>query len=326
MRNQRIIILLAFFPLILFLACQEDAPGSSVDELTQQQLDTIESFLTENGISATEDDRLFYYRALTENPNGTSPEVGDIVSFYYTISTLDGQLIDERKEGEGDPATKIAFGDGIVKVPVTLETIIAMMQEGEEYEFFLPSLRAYQDFSKPGLIPESAIIRMRIHIAEVLSPAEEKQVEDEQIQSYLTQQGLAGAEKLDSGVYYIQTGAGSGEEVANGKTIEVRYEGILLDSTVFDDNLDSSSPLQVTIGNNEVIPGFEIGLKQMQEGEKGVILIPSHVAYKGSATILPRSIIGDLLSSNRIDPRLGFAQVIPPFAILTFNVEVESVN
>lgn len=318
--------LLVFLSLLIFQACQEqDVPDNTVDELTQQQLDTLETFLAENNIDATKDNRLFYYRALTENPNGRSPEVGDVISFYYTIGTLDGQLIDEKKEEEAPP-TKVAFGNGVIKVPVALEAALSLMKEGETYEFYLPSMTAYHDFSKPGLIPENAVIKMQIYMSEVLNLPEEKQEEDEQIQAYLTQQGLTGAEQLDSGVYYIQTEAGNGEEIINGKTVAVRYEGVLLDSTIFDHNLDSTSPVQFTIGSDPVISGFEIGLKHMQEGEKGILLIPSHAAYGASATILPRSIIGDLLSARMIPSQLGFAQEIPPYAVLRFNIEVESVN
>ncbi len=311
--------------MLLTQACLDNDTNDPNDGLVQQQMETIESFLAENNIDATEDTRQFYYHAITENPSGTAPKTGDAVSFYYRLSTLEGQLIEEKREGTDMPA-KVAFGSNIIKVPVALEASIAMMKEGETYEFFLPSQNAYQNFSKTNLIPQNAIVRMQLKIAEVLNAGEEKQVEDAQIKAYLAQKGLAGADSLTSGVYYIQTEAGDSTAITDGKLVEVRYTGSLLDSTVFDSNLEDDDPFPVAIGNTSVIEGFETGLRQMQEGEKGIILIPSHAGYEGSATIIPRSIIRDLLENGWINPGLGYAEKIPPFAVLRFDIEVESVN
>lgn len=326
MRNRITAFLLAIFFVISFPACREDTPDTTIDQLVANQLQTIETFLAENDLNATKDDRGFYYRSLTENPDGAAPQAGDAVNFFYTVSTLDGQLIDEKKEGADEPA-KYAFANKFTKVPVALDVMISLMKEGESYEFFLPSVAAYQDFNKPGLIPENAIIRAQVKLAEVLSPAEEKLLEDQKIEAYIAQEGLANADSLAAGVYYIKTEAGEGEEVTDGKIVSVRYKGSLLDGTVFDENTGANAaPLEFTIGAGSVIEGFDIGLRQMQQGEKGTILIPSHAAYGGGTLVIPYSIMDDLLDGDFLPARYATFRDITPFSILRFDVEVESVK
>ncbi|NLE00165.1 MAG: peptidylprolyl isomerase [Fibrobacter sp.] len=66
--------------------------------------------------------------------------------------------------------------------------------------------------------------------------------------------------------------------VKNGDTILVDYtirlpDGTLVGSTLNDD------PVQFTVGNNEVIPGFENAALGMLEGETKIVELPPSEAY-----------------------------------------------
>lgn len=63
-----------------------------------------------------------------------------------------------------------------------------------------------------------------------------------------------------------------------GDTVRVHYTGTLPDGTVFDSSRDRE-PLEFTIGQNMVIPGFENGVVGMNEGESKEISIPAAEAY-----------------------------------------------
>lgn len=63
-----------------------------------------------------------------------------------------------------------------------------------------------------------------------------------------------------------------------GDTVKVHYTGKLNDGTVFDSSIDRG-PLEFTIGDGKVIPGFETGVDGMETGEKKEIHIPSDQAY-----------------------------------------------
>ena len=61
-------------------------------------------------------------------------------------------------------------------------------------------------------------------------------------------------------------------------TVKVHYTGRLTDGTVFDSSLDKE-PLEFTIGQKMVIPGFEEGVIGMAAGESRTVSIASQDAY-----------------------------------------------
>ena len=95
-----------------------------------------------------------------------------------------------------------------------------------------------------------------------------------------------------NGVYYKSTQQGNGTKPAQDKKVKVHYVGKFLDGRVFDTSVESVAkesgkydamrkyePLEFTIGKRQMIPGFEEAVKMMSEGEKGVVVIPSRLAY-----------------------------------------------
>lgn len=63
-----------------------------------------------------------------------------------------------------------------------------------------------------------------------------------------------------------------------GDTVLVHYEGRLDNGSVFDTSM-GDEPLQFTIGNDEVIKGFEDGVIGLSPGESRKIKIPAVKAY-----------------------------------------------
>lgn len=68
------------------------------------------------------------------------------------------------------------------------------------------------------------------------------------------------------------------QEAVSGDTVKIHYKGTLEDGTVFDHS-EGRPPLEVTLGQNQVIPGFEAALLGMKVGESKVETIPSDQAY-----------------------------------------------
>jgi len=64
----------------------------------------------------------------------------------------------------------------------------------------------------------------------------------------------------------------------NGDTVRVHYTGTLEDGTVFDSSKERE-PLQFTIGESQVIPGFEQAVIGMEPGETKAFNIPADQAY-----------------------------------------------
>lgn len=67
-------------------------------------------------------------------------------------------------------------------------------------------------------------------------------------------------------------------KVTEGATVEVHYTGRLQDGTIFDSSIERE-PLKFTLGQGQLIPGFETGILDMAVSDKKIILIPSAQAY-----------------------------------------------
>jgi len=63
-----------------------------------------------------------------------------------------------------------------------------------------------------------------------------------------------------------------------GDTVKVHYTGKLQDGEIFDSSV-GANPLEFTIGNGELIEGFESSVLGMEVGGKKTIEIPSENAY-----------------------------------------------
>mgnify|MGYP001619037040 CR=1 FL=1 len=63
-----------------------------------------------------------------------------------------------------------------------------------------------------------------------------------------------------------------------GTKVKVNYTGSLNDGSVFDSS-EGKEPLEFTIGENQVIPGFENGIKEMKLNEEKTIKINAKEAY-----------------------------------------------
>jgi len=64
----------------------------------------------------------------------------------------------------------------------------------------------------------------------------------------------------------------------SGDTVRVDYTGTLDDGEVFDSSV-GKDPLEFTIGENQVIPGFEQAVIGMKIGESKTVKIPEDEAY-----------------------------------------------
>ena len=69
-------------------------------------------------------------------------------------------------------------------------------------------------------------------------------------------------------------------QAKSGDTVRVHYEGFLDDGTPFDSSGDGD-PLEFTIGNEEVIPGFENAVVGMEAGDSRRVTVESAEAYGG---------------------------------------------
>jgi len=67
-------------------------------------------------------------------------------------------------------------------------------------------------------------------------------------------------------------------QAQSGNTVLVHYTGTLDDGTVFDSSRERD-PLKFTLGEGQVVPGFEEAVMGMEAGEKKSATLPPEQAY-----------------------------------------------
>ncbi|MGB5991732.1 MAG: peptidylprolyl isomerase [Desulfobacterales bacterium] len=63
-----------------------------------------------------------------------------------------------------------------------------------------------------------------------------------------------------------------------GDRVKVHFEGYLVDGTVFGSSMDDE-PFEFTIGEKNMLPGFETAVIGMQKGDTKTITLPPEEAY-----------------------------------------------
>ena len=94
---------------------------------------------------------------------------------------------------------------------------------------------------------------------------------------------------------------GEGETINENKEVVVNYIG-KVNGKIFQQT--KKEPFHFTIGNNEVIKGWEIGIKTMKKGEKSEFIIDPEYAY----------------GNNTYD------NLIPPNSTINFEIELLEIN
>ena len=85
---------------------------------------------------------------------------------------------------------------------------------------------------------------------------------------------------------------GSGEEAKAGDEVTVDYVGVNYKSgKEFDSSWSRNEPFIFTLGNGEVIPGWDQGLEGMKVGGRRELIIPPELAYgkTGQPPLIPPS-------------------------------------
>lgn len=210
-----------------------------------------------------------------------------------------------------DSVMHTTYGGAPTYLPVTKESrpydlseIIPTLKEGDS----VYAVQLVDTFMKqaPGQLPPSFKkgdkIITTIKVLKVLSTEEETRqdyekeqalasanqikVDDKALTEYLAKNNIQ-ANKIGSGTYVQILTPGTGPKVEAGKYVSLKYKGMTLAGKVFDTNMDNSfnhtDPMNMVVGSQPLIKGFEEGIKELNEGAKARLFIPSALAYGNNA-------------------------------------------
>jgi FKBP-type peptidyl-prolyl cis-trans isomerase len=110
--------------------------------------------------------------------------------------------------------------------------------------------------------------------------------------------------KTASGLQYWDIKLGTGELAKEGSHVRVHYTGWLTTGKKFDSSVDAGKPFDFTLGNGDVIKGWDQGVAGMKVGGKRQLRIPPALGYGAN----------------------GYPPVIPANATLIFDVQLLGVQ
>jgi FKBP-type peptidyl-prolyl cis-trans isomerase len=269
-----------------------------------------------------------YLKYSHKNESGRKINVGDIVTLDMKYTTEDDSVIFESKPGQ--PPVQLRVDSA--KYTGDFMNALLDMNMGDSASFIVSAdsffIRTAGMPQSPDFIDSASMLYFTVHVKDVQSmeelqqqQAEEnarlQQEENTKLQQYLQDNNIT-AEANESGLIFISKKKGTGKAAEAGKTVKVNYEGKLLDGTYFDTSVEEVAkeqnlynpnrpyePFEFTLGQGQVIQGWDEGIAMMKEGGKATLIIPSDLAYGAN-------------------PRPG--GVITPYATLVFDVELVEVK
>ncbi len=287
-----------------FQACKKDQD----QDLKDQEMRLLEQYLKDNNITQEPTASGLYYIELVEG-TGRSVKKMDIVDMSYTTFLVDNSLLytseeDVAKQYDVFDPTKV-YGPIRVQAGGSaipgLDEGLQMMKEGGKAELIMPSsINGFVD----NTIGHSGPYSTHIYTVEVIHTFDDPVVfQDSMIQDYLVSNGFDSSYyKTESGIYYIEERAGTGDLIDDGDMVKLWYTGSFLDGRVFDSNLDDVI-MQLVMPANNYIPAWDEALRLMSDSTIAKIIVPYQMAY-GSA---------------------GKGS-IPPYKTLVFDIDISSVT
>lgn len=230
----------------------------------------------------------------------------------------------------GFPAIQQITGN--VPVGDVVQEVIKMMSKGDSVTFKVPAKKLFENTFRqpiPFGVDTTKSFTFNIGIADVMTREQvdkmqadmvakqnEKMMKEREVQlakdtlaidDHLKAKNLT-ALKTTSGLRYIITKSGRGENVKVGQNVKVNYTGYLLNGKCFESSVEADArknnvfregnpyaPLDLTVGvQPPLIAGWTEIMQLMNKGSKVTVWIPSTLAYgsqRRSEEIVENSIL-----------------------------------
>lgn len=103
-------------------------------------------------------------------------------------------------------------------------------------------------------------------------------IEDEGIEYYITRRNYSMITTKTGLRYHVyQRGVGN-ELIRDDDVVEINYEVSLLDGTIVYSSTEQGK-LELKVGKSSLANGLQEGLSYLHQGDKAILIIPSHLAY-----------------------------------------------
>lgn len=236
---------------------------------------------------------------------GNPPQIGDRIAFSRTIRLGHDSILSPYGEQKVVLPEKVQLPSPL---PADFELLL-LMSPGDSASVYVfgERLAAIPNVTRE---PDDTLI-YDIFFKEIIETKEDRSLtinKEEEVSSKVTQAAQAFAKGLlnnviittESGLQYVRNSEGTGRQPQAGDKVEVNYYGALLDGISFDNSYKRGEPFVFTLGQNEVIAGWDEGVRHLKEGGSATFFLPPNLGY-GDRGAPPR---------------------IPPNATLVFYIEL----
>jgi FKBP-type peptidyl-prolyl cis-trans isomerase len=219
---------------------------------------------------------------------GSGPQVklGDVLKINYVQKINDSVLSDSYKTM---PVYAQADSVGAVYQP---NEIFRLLHKGDSVVIlqFADSILAKMPMGGGSILKKGDKLYLTFKVEDVLAndaaakadrDKEIKAIGDRQIaaiETKLKSEGIK-AVKTRKGTYVAIKNPGTGIAIDSGKVVSVKYTARTSDDgREFESNKDSE-PFTFTVGQKQVIEGWDEGMRMLKKGGKAILYVPGFLAY-----------------------------------------------
>jgi FKBP-type peptidyl-prolyl cis-trans isomerase len=254
-------------------------------------------------------DRNVQYRFIKHTEGTRKVMAGDVLYLHFrmaaektdsviieTFSSNQVRYIPASEPVMGQVMMKFAKGDS-VELWVNADTLFEKSFGMAKPDFFKPFEKVHFIIKVEDILNQKEMLKKE---AEFVN---EKKLKDSlEFAAYIAT--LPEVQQTASGLRYVVMKKTEGKQAKSGDKVSMMYEGRLLNGQVFDGNMDGTRPtFDFTIGQGQVIAGWDEAIALMKEGEEFQIIIPWKLAYGDRGT-----------------------GPIPPYSSLVFDVKLVKIN
>jgi FKBP-type peptidyl-prolyl cis-trans isomerase FkpA len=294
--------------LVSVMSEEEFKKYTAEQEAKQKGIDDklLQEYFAKNKIKPSKTASGLYYTVSSEG-SGENGKAGQKYSVNYTGKLLNGNKFDSNVDSGFHHTTPFEVEVGKARVIKGWDEGLLLFKKGAKATLYIPSHLAYGSQDRSPQIPANSILIFDVEVLDIQTPVNQAETDDKLLKDYFAKNNIK-AEKTPSGLYYSISQQGLGNNAKPGNKVTMNYTGKTLDGKVFDSNTDPSKghvqPFTFTLGQGQVIKGWDEGVQFLKLGSRGTLYIPSALAYG----------------------ERGAGGAIPPNAVLIFDVEVTGID
>lgn len=250
------------------------------------------------------------YRIVAKSKSNSKPKFGDIVYIDMSYQTENDSVLFNSKNVEKNFKMRVAMPS---HKGGCIEEAFMMLSEGDSAIFKIDAFNFFtytqNKVNIPNFIKKGDKLIFKIKLKKIVSDNEYVKQNKEMFTYYISQENSLierfllnynyPTVKLESGLRIMTIKKGNGKKPSKSKTVSIHYTASFIDGGVFDSSIERNEVFKFVIGKNQVIPGLEEGVLQMNIGDHAILVIPFRLAYG--------------------EEKYG---IIPPFSTLVFEIEL----